>query len=173
MGLCLKRCILAFLVLFILGGCSHQYTPNASTFALESIPEFSTAKSITLRNTQSSTNEVLFGANMGHKFYGNYQEWTNTAIEITRRELIERGMDVTSDSQKSLNLSIESAKGTFGTWVVLCEITLKAETSEGYIKTYLGENRSPEGLFRAADGAIMRAVAEMLRDNEIVEYLKK
>ena len=169
----LKHCLLAFVILFFFGGCAHNYIPNASTFELDSIAEFSTTNSIAIVNSQSSTSDVLFGANMGHKFYGNYQDWTDTAIEITRRELSERGMNVAIDARKSLQLSIETVEGTFGTWVVLCEVTLKVETGESYVKTYLGKNRSPGGLYRAADGAVMRAVAEMLRDKKIIAYLKR
>ncbi len=169
----LKPCILVFVILFLLGGCSHNFIPQASTFELDSITEFSTINDISLVNIQSSTDDVLFGANMGHKFYGNYQEWTDTAIAITRRELSKRGMNIANDVHKSLKLAIETVKGTFGTWFVSCNITLRVETSEGYVKTYFGESRSPAGLYRAADGAVMRTVAEMLRDKEIIAYLKK
>jgi hypothetical protein len=52
-------------------------------------------------------------------------------------------------------------------------LTLSAETGDGYIGTYTGNNQSPANINRAADGAVMRAVAEMLRDGKIVDYLTK
>jgi hypothetical protein len=57
--------------------------------------------------------------------------------------------------------------------VVRVVTTLTAETNHGYVKTYIGDNRSPATIYRAADGAVMRAVAEMLRDSHIVDYLTK
>jgi len=75
--------------------------------------------------------------------------------------------------QKKLKLSVNSIVGTFGFAVVRVEITLEAETSDGYVNTYIGDNRSPATLYRAADGAVMRAVAEMLRDPRIIDFLKK
>lgn len=162
-----------FILLFLLGGCTHHYIPNASTFKLDAITEFSSNNTISLVNAQSSTEDVLFASRGAHKFYGNFKKWTDTAIEISKRELNERGMNIEDDSQKSLKLSIETVNATFGFWVLRCEVTLKVETSDGYVKSYLGDNRSPASLYRAADGAVMRAVTEMLRDEKIVTYLKQ
>lgn len=108
---------------------------------------------------------------MGHEFYGDLKQWTETAIAITKREIIKRGLHVNDNSSKKLKLSVDSAKGTFGFAVIRIETTLKAETSDGYFNEYIGDNRSPATIYRAADGAVMRAVAEMLRDPKIVEFL--
>ena len=110
---------------------------------------------------------------MGHKFYGNLNTWTETAITITQRELYRRGMLVTASTSKNLKISINSIVGTFGFAVVRVETTLRAEASDGYVNTYIGDNRSPATIYRAADGAVMRAVAEMLRNPRIVDFLSK
>jgi hypothetical protein len=81
-------------------------------------------------------------------------------------------MRLATDAPKSLKLSIEEIKGTFDFWTIRCETRLRVETGDGYVNTYFGDNRSPATLYRAADGSVMRAVAEMLRDRKIVEYLK-
>jgi hypothetical protein len=159
------------LVLLVTVGCTHHYVPNASTFRLDDIGEFSSAKSIWLENAQTGSEDVLFATNMGHKFYGSLKEWTETAMDITERELTKREMLVTASASKKLKLSVNSIKGTFGFAVVRVETTLKAETSDGYVNTYIGDNRSPATIYRAADGAVMRAVAEMLRDGNIVAFL--
>jgi hypothetical protein len=49
---------------------------------------------------------------------------------------------------------------------------MKAETGDGTVKMFVGEARS-EDVFRAADGALIRAVAEMLKDYEIWKYRKE
>lgn len=162
-----------FLVLLVTVGCTHHYVPNASTFRLDDIREFSSTNSIWLENAQTDSEDLLFATNGGHKFYGNLQKWTKTAMAITERELAKRGMLVSGSASKKLKLSVSSIKGTFGFAVVRVETTLKAETSDGYVNTYIGDNRSPATIYRAADGAVMRAAAEMLRDGNIVDFLSK
>lgn len=159
------------LSLILLAGCTHHYVPKAGTFRLDEIREFSSDNSIWLENAQTNSEELLFATNMGHEFYGNLNAWTETAMTITQRELSKRGMLVTASTSKKLKLSIDSIVGTFGFAVVRVETTLKAETSDGYVNTYIGDNRSPATIYRAADGAVMRAVAEMLRDHHIVDFL--
>ena len=159
------------LILLVAVGCTHHYVPNASTFRLDYIHEFSSSNDISLENAQTDTEDILFATNVGHKFYGNLQKWTETAIAITQRELTKRGMQINDNAPKKLKLSVSSVKGTFGFAVLRIETTLKAETSDGYVNTYIGDNRSPATIYRAADGAVMRAVAEMLRDQKIVKYL--
>ena len=168
-----KHSFWALVILFFLGGCTHHYIPNPSTFKLDQINEFSSQNAISLINAQESSDDVLFLHFGAHKYFGNLQKWTDTAIAITKRELADREMNIVEDSPKSLKLSIETAKGTIGLYVARCETTLRAETGDGYVQTYKGDNRSPVTIYRAADGAVMRAVVEMLRDEKIIAYLKK
>lgn len=167
---------LSILLILGLSGCSRtqNYTPVASTFKMDSIKEFSTNNSISLINTQKSTNNIQFATRGAITFQGNLKEWTNTAIEITKRELTKRNMTIKDeDISKKLKLSIEMARGTFGFWVMRTEIRLMVETEDGYNNVYIGDNRSPMSLYRAVDGAVMRAVASMLNDPKIISYLKK
>ena len=174
-----KRMLATVAVLFLLSACTQneQLVPNPSTFKLDTIPEFSSSNSISLVNDQPSTDNVLFMAKSADllvisvDLYTNLHAWTNAAIAITKRELTNRGMKVAEDESKELKLSILSANGTAGMWVHHGVTSLRAETGSGYVNTYIGDNRSPAGAFRAADGAVMRAVAEMLKDEKIVEYL--
>jgi len=79
-------------------------------------------------------------------------------------------MSVVKDNPAQLSLSIEKVDAQLG-WVAKCKVWLKVETGDGYIKTYIGDNTSPATLWRAVDGAVMRAVAEMLRDESLIAYL--
>lgn len=170
----MKHRYLFYTVFFLfIAGCTHHYVPNPDTFPLDSITEFSSTNTLSLINGQASSKDVLFGSNMGHEFYGNLQKWTETAITITRKELAGRGMSIVEEMPRSLTLSIDSAKATFGAWVIRGEVSLKVETGSGYVETYKGDNRSPASLYRALDGAVMRAVTEMLRDGNITDYLIK
>lgn len=161
--------------LLLLGGCGGPslYTPNPNTFRLDSISEFSSNKNIDLVNSQVPTEEIAFASNMGHDFVANRKAWTDTAVTILQRELSKRGMKVERGVQKRLALSVQNVNCEFGFSVIRCFVYLKAETGDEYTKVFIGDNRSPHGLFRAADGAVMRVVTEVLRDQEIVRYLKE
>ena len=136
----------------------------------DSIPEFSSSNSITLENIQASSDDVLFATNMGHKWYGNLNSWTDVAIEITKRELTKRGMQITADSAKSLEMAILSARTTSGGWGFRSYVELKVITGDGYTRKFRGEGPSPL-LNRSADAAVMRAVTAMLKDDNILNYL--
>ena len=109
-----KQLFWILLILLVTVGCTHHYVPNASTFRLDDIREFSSTNSIWLENAQTDSDELLFATNMGHKFYGNLKKWTETAMVITERELAKREMLVTGSASRKLKLSVSSIKGTFG-----------------------------------------------------------
>lgn len=97
------------------------------------------------------------------------------AIEIAERELSARGLTVTPQGGKRLTLSITGARYLTG-WVKLrAEIDLEVVTGDGYRASYTSANSSvmfavPK---RKLDGAMMRAVVELLKDPEIVSYLRR
>lgn len=162
-----------FVFLFSFLGCAQriQVTPRPETFKLDSITEFSSANLISIENSQTSSEPVAFATYYEHEFLANFKEWTESAIAITQRELSLRGMKIGYNESKKLHLSVVNIRGTFGFAVIRVELILRVETGDGYVTEYIGDNRSPATLYRAADGAVMRAVVEMLRDQKIVEYL--
>ena len=95
-----KQLFWILLILLVTVGCTHHYVPNASTFKLDDIREFSSTNSIWLENAQTDSEDLLFATNMGHKFFGNLKGWTETAMAITERELTKRGMLVTGSTPK-------------------------------------------------------------------------
>ena len=157
-------------VLFLFSGCTHHHVPSADTYDFDAIPEFTSQDTVTLINTQESTDDVLFATNMGHKWYGNLQQWTDVAIEIAAREMASRGMTVTDGAPKKLEMSIISVDTTTGGWGFSSHVTMKVVTGDGYTRTIISDGPSPL-LNRAADAGIMRAVAAMFKDEKIMEYL--
>lgn len=170
----MKRISLIFAVLaitLISASCVHHYTPRSSTYDLDAIDEFTSPDAIAIINGQPSDEDFLVVEAGIHEHFGKLSEWTEAAVEVTERELAERGMQVTDAAQKRLTLTITTASSEFGMWVIRTVTYLKVETGNGYTQVYTGDNRSPSDLMRSIDGAIMRSVAEMLRDPEIVDYL--
>ena len=74
---------LSILLIIGLSGCSSilKYTPNASTFKMDAIEEFSSNNSVSLINGQTSPDDIQFASQGVTKFAGNLHEWTDTAIQ--------------------------------------------------------------------------------------------
>ena len=164
-----RNILILVTALFVLNGCTHHHVPEADTYDFDAIPEFTSSNSVSLVNVQSS-DEVLFATNMGHKWYGDLQQWTDVAIEITERELSLRGMKITGNAPRTLEMAITSASTTTGGWGFSSHVTLQVVTGDGYKRIIIGDGPSPM-LNRAADAGIMRAVAAMLKDEKILQYL--
>lgn len=163
------RIALIALSLQLIAGCAHYYTPSPS-IPFETIVEFSSTGSVTLINDQPSTTQVPFH----NSFYANLNAWTGVAITIAERELIKRGLHVVSNSSKTLKLAIVSAHTEVG-WVgITSQITMNVRASDGYEATYVGTNTAymAANIQRQIDGALMRAVLAMFKDQHIVEFLK-
>jgi len=175
----MKKAVLIGLVVVVIGltsGCSHMlthtYTPKVSKFDMDKIHKFSVKNDVTLINRQSDSQQVLFAKNAMHTFYTDYNDWTDVAVVITSRELLKRGGHVSADAEKSLELSVLSSKVTSGGWGFRGHTKLHAKTGSGYEQTYHAEVPSSI-LNRAADGALARAVMQMLSDKEIAAYLSE
>ena len=164
------KLLLAGIILLLFCGCASEYTPKTSV-AFDAIHEFSARGSVNLINGQPSTERDFFF----RKYYANPNEWTNLAIEIASRELTKRGISVRSGVPKSLTLSVESAKTDVGWVKITSDITMIARASNGYTKTYTGEDFSiMMGNPRTEmDTALMKVVAAMLDDPQIVAFLTK
>ena len=149
------------------------YQPNPDRFPLGPIIEFSANKAIDLINGQDSErNEYL--AHIGSRYgsrsvYANPKAWTDTAIAILQRELNNRLTRVVKGAEKKLILSVERVNVEQGFAAWRCFVHMKAETGDGYAKMFVGEARSGD-VFRAADAALIRAVAEVLKDYDIWKY---
>ncbi len=175
----MKTGTLLLIVVFAIasGGCALHYVPTPSP-AFDVIPEFTTTNAVYLRNGQPSTDEVIW-SNFDPRFtgYANLHEWTNVAISLAERELTKRGMTIADGESRSLTMAITSAKHEpvadgFGDQMT---IVMHVEAGNGYSADYTGKNASyvMRKIPRLVDGAVMRVVAEVLKDPNIVSYLSK
>ena len=152
----------------VLGGCSAPYTPTTDR-PMELITEFTTQNSLSIVNAQEST-----AANdIGRNIIANFREWTGVAVKITEREVTKRGARIESGAPRSLSLAVTQVRFPSSFATLSTEIDLRVETGHGYTRTYTGKNKSVlvAAVNRQIDGAMMRVVAEMLRDPRIISYL--
>ena len=168
--LCKNFVITAQLIVFL--GCTHYYVPRQYPLKLEMIPEFKGNQPIGIQNAYTASNIVFLGSQGGHKWMGDLQKWTDTAVGLLKAELGKRNVVATENTQKELKLTVTNAKVYFGFSVIRCIVYLKVETGDGYTREFEGNNPSPWTLYRACDGAITRAVAAMLNDDMILNYIK-
>lgn len=168
----LVRCsVLALALLF--SGCvsDKYYTPKPDTHKLDEIAEFSGDTIVSLVNGQPSIEERLY--HKQSKYHANFNAWTDVAIQIVNRELTARGLSIQEGAGKQLTMSIEDVLTETGWTQIQTRVIMKVDTGDGYSSQYIGRNHSvmAANLKRQADGAVMRAVAAMLADPEIVMYL--
>lgn len=158
------------LCVLVLGSCARQVVPNAR-IPMEELPAFTPKGAVTFVNAQTSEERYDLAGTQ----YANRRVWTDVAIERARRELAQRGMSVEGPKPKVLKLAIETVETETGWVKVETRIGMKVETGDGYMALYTGRNNfAVMGNYeRQVDGAMMRVVAEMLRDPKIIAYLTK
>jgi uncharacterized lipoprotein YajG len=156
-------------------GCTHTYSPSASSRMEALSAEFTGSGDIVLKNAQPSDQAVVFMKNMGSKFTTSLRACTDVAITIARRELVARGVRVDSDARRTLSLSVESLETQVGAVKIETQLVLRVTTGDGYTTKYVAENDSQmmANIPRQCNGAIMRGVKEMLSDPKVVEYLTR
>jgi len=163
------------LVLFICtfpAACSHYYVPNQYPVKADMVPDFTGKKSIHIINAQKTSNVKLIAAQGFHKYFGDMQLWTDTAVSLLQSELENRNIPVTDTATKTIQLRITDANAYWGFATIRCILTLEVETSAGHKKSFEGNNTSPWTLWRACDGAVTLAITAMLNDNEILRFIK-
>jgi hypothetical protein len=136
------------------------------------VSDFSCHDSVAVTNAHESGKMILIGSQGAHKWMGDMQLWTDTAVGVLENELQLRGIKVTGESTKELKLTVTHANVYWGFAAIRCILSLKVEAGEGYTNTFEGNNSSPWTLYRACDGAVTRAVEAMLNDENILKYLK-
>jgi len=156
-------------------GCTHYYVPAMYPLKDGMTPAFTGNSSITLINDQESPGTGgkpdFLGSIGAHQWYGDLQKWTATAISLTNTELEERGFRIEDKQDTILKLCISRATVHQGVFQIRTIAYLTVETGDGYKKEFIGNNASGWTLYRACDGAITRAVGEMLSDETILAYI--
>ncbi len=163
--------------LIVLTGCSisHNYIPKSDTHKFDPIDyEFNSDKTLSLINNQpDETPQLHFEAGV-HDFYANYNKWTDVAIQILERELTQRDATIRENAGDFIKVSIINAEALPEFWTFGARMTLEAELSNGYASTYTGVTSSGWTTYsRSMDGALMRAVAAMLNDPEVIKFLSE
>jgi len=123
-------------------------------------------------NAQNSADEQLLGKIGVHTYLGNLQEWTDTAVKVLESELNDRNIVITIEAEKKIKLAITKVEVFWPFGALQCKLDLNVETGDGNTMVFTGDNRSLWSLYRACGVAVVRAVAAMLNDPNILYYFK-
>jgi hypothetical protein len=105
------------------------------------------------------------------KIEGDLWQWTQAAIELARREIETRGGDPNGDGENELILEVSDLELQQGDWTLRGIAYLRVEYGRGRVKTFSANVGSSRGGAVALEGALSVAVARMLSDPEIQQYL--
>jgi hypothetical protein len=135
------------------------------------VPEFSGDQPVELVNAQDNKENVNAGSASMVKYTANRHQVTDTAIQVLATELEKRNISISNDADKQLRLAIQDVTIVY-VFNYRCILHLRAETGDGYIRDFEGNNDSWRNAWTACGGAVLSAVAAMLNDDTILGYLK-
>jgi len=166
------------LLFFVLGGiflagCTFHYVPAIYPIDPSTVPDFKGDQPVCVVNISTASGETLLGTSSGgYKYMGDLKKWTDTAVRLMKSELQKRGFSIRDCGKgtKELRLAITNAQivAAMGS---KCNLELHLKAGNGYTGNYIGNNSSFT-YDRASDGAVTRAVAAILNDRKIIEYLR-
>jgi len=175
--------VLVFCVFFT--GCSNHIRAiqhNQQMIDHADIPSFHMTQPVNVVNNQYVKTSLQLATSWnGYRLYADLNQWTATAVSYTNVELAKRSMSGNHEManhleakaiDKEIKIAITHAYYVFGQWFgVDCYLTLRVETSDGYVAVYQVNNYSSTDAQKASDGAIVNAIVMMLSDETIIGYL--
>ncbi|MDH3981815.1 MAG: hypothetical protein OES84_02815 [Kiritimatiellaceae bacterium] len=167
--------LLLSVFVLVVSGCSHTLLPSVERIGSAKIPYAAFSSSIHVVNDQPNDEEVLIGTlTGGRKYYASLHEWTALAVLALQQEVTQRGASISSDSTKVIKMRISnvSLRDGGGGRRKHCAVTLQIETGDGVKKVFTGSEISGGHKSRVAGSGVTLALTEMLRDRQILNYMK-
>jgi hypothetical protein len=171
----LKMSRIVFLITILIGfsGCTQHLVIDQYPMKAGMIPDFRGGQPVALVNAQENKENVNAGSASMVKYTANTHQVTDTAIQVLQTELEKRNINTSDDADKQLRIAVHDVSVVYPFATYRCILFLKAETGDGYSGDFEGNNVSPHNPERACGGAVLRAVAAMLNDDAIQDYLSK
>jgi len=160
------------IALFMLNGCTHNYTWKEYGVGARAISlKVDNNQEVRIIKGDSSKTKKMLG-NIGmHKYYGNEQMLTDGIVTQLAKELRKRGANVTSPAAKSMEVTVNSTRFEMGMWRIAATLNYTVKFGNGKIKSYKTRNSSPSSVPRTYNGAVCRAVLEIVNDPEVQAYI--
>lgn len=162
-------------VLVLLGACGRlEVESSPDTFP---VPDTAASglrhggQGVALENFYSGPTVVRV-SEVGSGVDADLHQYTQTAITLLERALKKAGIYVGPAGEKSMTLKISDVRYEYG-WTISYTLNLTAEFKDGGTTTVPAQNNSPATAYRAIDGAIMRAVTNLLLDEKFESYINE
>lgn len=179
----------AFLILVavLFSGCMTYHV----SIKPQNIPENSSiklniTKPVAIKNVSSKAphGEDEMGHWVGWKVKGSLYDFTEAAVETTKRILQRNNITIDDNAEKKLELFVDSAESVQGTSALFLSnsVTLKVKTGSGLQREFQGLKRFGSACYvyanmeksnSAFETALAQSVEMMLNDKYIIEYLEK
>lgn len=155
-------------LLFVLTICGCTYTAKPWPMKPEMVTPFQSSATIKVVNTQT-TGTTLIVNTPAQKV--NLKDATDKTITLLKEELGKSGVKHDDAVEKSLALSIDSVAFQNYFVAVGCDITVTYATGDGDSNSLVVDNRSGIDLNYACNFAITKAVAAIINDSQVRNYL--
>jgi hypothetical protein len=172
------RSFFLLIVILPLVGCATKIVVVPVGIQMEpgSVKEFKGGSPLEIVNAQPDNNEVIICRIANVHFYGVMHDWTEAVVTQLQKELSQREIDIVPQANKKISLHVDNVKIFFGSQLgsggVYSRLRLKVESGDGHVRIFEG-NHSAVSFYDAVGGAVTSAVAALLRDPSLLEYITK
>ncbi len=167
-------CGIAVIFLSGCGGMSMRTNTKVPVVTDYVAPTLNVSQTLAIKNISTNVGDIVIGHWTGWTVYADLYKYTDTSIGILKNILAEQNINVSSSAAKTLELSVYDAESIQGGWVFKASTSLRVKTGDGLVKEYLGEKRHGNGYgtTSAMERTLVICVQEMLKDQDIINYLE-
>jgi hypothetical protein len=169
--------ILVMVFLSFAVACSHQVKAVQGVAAKDGdLPAINIQGPVAVSEHPAKPSGVVELCHAGGRNYtADYGEFTAFAARSVKDILTRKGIRVAHSADKHLVVSIPQAACYTQGFAVYFDVTVAVETGSGLKKQFIGTERTHDIRRRhlAVSGATLKAVLEMFKDKEILQYLER
>jgi hypothetical protein len=151
-----------------------QATEIAKEISEDVLPELYTGDPVAIRNSSSSSGNIIIGRWVGWQVQGDLHKFTESAVGTVKNVFERQNIRIRDDADKALELSVYDAKSEQEGLRFRATTALRVRTGGGLEKEYVGSRHYTNGhrTTPAIEGALALCVEQMLNDQEIIDYLE-
>jgi hypothetical protein len=140
---------------------------------MDTVGPIVSSNEISLVNAVRESKQTLVATKGSDKFFADYHKWTEFIVGQLQTELEKRNVKVKPESNNVFEVTVPSLRFFWGSWAVRCIVNVQVASGDGtWGKTYEGNNAG-YNIERAIDGAVHKAIVEILRDESFRSAISK
>jgi hypothetical protein len=132
---------------------------------------------LVLKNAYEKETLAKIFAGGGDRLQADLRQYTDSAITLLGGALTVKGINLSPQAAKSVTLRVKDVRVDYTPIPLVTKydssLVLEAQYGDGTRSAITAANNSPGGYPRAVSGAIMRAVTQLLRDENFLAYANR